>query len=124
MSTPEKMKQLQKRRDQLLRELFAVHLMIPGSFNEVYRRCGKPNCWCHDQVGHPLKRITWSEKGGVRSKAIPEQDVEWVEKATSNYREFRSKRREILELEKDLKAILDEYEEEVVRKSRMMRDYL
>lgn len=124
MSTSQQLKQLQKHRDQLLKDAFAVNLMIPGSFNEVYRKCGKPNCWCRDQSGHPLKRITWSEKGVVKSKAIPEQDVEWIEKATSNYREFRRKRRQILELEKNLKAILDAHEEEVVKKSRMLRDYL
>ena len=124
MSTPERIKHLQRRRYQLLREMLAFHLMIPGAFKEVYRKCGKQNCWCLDQPGHLLRRITWSEQGLSRSKAIPEQDVAWIERATSNYREYRSKRREILELEKNLKSLLDAHEKEVVRKSRLLRDYL
>ena len=101
-----------------------VHLMIPGAFKEVYRKCGKQNCWCRDQPGHLLRRITWSEQGVSRSKAIPKQDEAWIQRATRNYREFRSKRREIMELEKNLKALLDAHEKDVVRKSRLLRDYL
>ena len=101
--------------------------MIPGAFKEVYRKCGKENCWCHDGGGHLLRRITWSEEGVSRSKAIPEQDVDWMESATSNYRTFRSKRRKILELDKALKALkalLDADEKDIVKKSRLLRDYL
>ena len=124
MSTHERIKQLQRRRNQLLREALAVHLMIPGAFKEVYRKCGKQNCWCRDQPGHLLRRITWSEQGVSRSKAIPKQDEAWIQRATSNYREFRIKRRQILELEKNLKALLDAHEKDVVKKSRLLRDYL
>jgi hypothetical protein len=98
--------------------------MIPGAFKEVYRKCGKDNCWCRDQPGHLLRRITWSEQGVSSSKAIPEQDVDWIESATRNYRAFRNKRREILELDKTLKALLDAHEKDVVKKSRLLRDYL
>lgn len=124
MSTLERIQQLQKRRSQLLKELLAFRLMIPGAFKEVYRKCGKHNCWCHDQPGHLLRRITWSEQGVSRSKAIPEQDVDWIQSATRNYREFRSKRRELLHLDKALKALLDAHEKEVVEKSRQLKDYL
>ena len=98
--------------------------MIPGAFKEVYRRCGKENCWCHEGGGHSLRRITWSEQGASKSKAIPEQDVDWIESATSNYRRFRGKRRQILKLDKALKALLDVHEKEVVKKSRLLREYL
>ena len=124
MSTPERIKELQIRRNQLLREMLAFRLMIPGAFKEVYRKCGKDNCWCRDQPGHLLRRITWSEQGVSSSKAIPEQDVDWIESATRNYRAFRNKRREILELDKTLKALLDAHEKDVVKKSRLLRDYL
>lgn len=124
MSTPERIKELQIRRNQLLREMLAFRLMIPGAFKEVYRKCGKDNCWCRDQPGHLLRRITWSEQGVSSSKAIPEQDVDWIENATRNYRAFRNKRREILELDKTLKALLDAHEKDVVKKSRLLRDYL
>ncbi len=124
MSTLDRIQQLQKRRSQLLKEILAFRLMIPGAFKKVYRKCGKHNCWCHDQPGHLLRRITWSEQGVSRSKAIPEQDVDWIQSATRNYREFRSKRRELLQLDKALKALLDAQEKEVVEKSRQLKDYL
>lgn len=124
MSTLQRIRNLQRRRDQLLNEALAFRLMIPGAFKEVYRKCGKPNCWCHDQPGHLLRRITWSEQGVSRTKAIPEQDVDWITRATSNYREFRRKRREIQKLDKSLKALLDSHEKEVVEKSRRSKDYL
>ena len=124
MSTLQRIKNLQRRRDQLLNEALAFRLMIPGAFKVVYRKCGKPNCWCHDQPGHPLRRITWSEQGVSRTKAIPEQDVDWIKSATGSYREFRRKRREIQKLDKRLKALLDAHEKEVVEKSRRSRDYL
>ena len=124
MSSRESIKQLQKRRNRLIREMLALDLMIPGAFKEVYRKCGKENCWCHDGGGHSLRRITWTEQGVSRSKAIPEQDVVWIESATSNYRKFRNKRRQILELDKNLKAVLDAHEKEVVKKSRLLREYL
>ena len=124
MSTLERIKQLQKRRNQLFRKLLAFGLMIPGAFKEVYRKCGKQNCWCHEKPGHLLRRITWSEQGLSKSKAIPEQDLVWIKSATQSYRDFRSKRREILQLEKTLKDLLDVYEKEIVKKSRQLRDYL
>jgi hypothetical protein len=107
-----------------MREILALDLMIPGAFKEVYRKCGKENCWCHDGGGHSLRRITWTEQGVSRSKAIPEQDVVWIVSATSNYKRFRNKRRQILELDKNLKALLDAHEKEVVKKSRLLREYL
>jgi hypothetical protein len=124
MSTLDRIKDIQKRRNQLLKQMLAYSLMIPGAFKEVYRKCGKHNCWCHDQPGHLLRRITWSEQGVSRSKAIPEKDVNWIKSATRNYREFRSKRREIQDLDKSLKVLLDVHEKEVVKKSRLSKDYL
>lgn len=124
MSSPQRINHLQKRRDRLLMELLAFHLMLPGAFKKVYRRCGKRNCWCHDQPGHLLRRITWSEQGLSRSKAIPEQDVQWIQNATRNYRDFRRKRKRIQELDRNLKALLDAHEKDVIRKSRLLRDYL
>lgn len=124
MSTLDRIKDIQKRRNQLLKQMLTYSLMIPGAFKEVYRKCGKYNCWCHDQPGHLLRRITWSEQGVSRSKAIPEKDVDWIKSATRNYREFRSKRREIQDLDKSLKVLLDVHEKEVVKKSRLSKDYL
>ncbi len=124
MSTPHEIKDLQQKRTLIVKQLLNFRLMIPGSFKEVYRKCGKQNCWCRDKVGHLLRRITWSENGHSKTKAIPEKDIDWIQKATGNYREFRKKRKEIQKLDKSLKGLLDAYEKDTIKKSRQLRDYL
>lgn len=124
MSTQQRIKKLQRQRAQLLEEALAVDTMIPGSFKEVYRKCGRENCWCAEQGGHLLRRITWSDNGTSRSKAIPENDVAWIEHTTEQYREFRAKCRELLKLDADLKMLLDTHEKEIIAKTRRLRDYL
>jgi len=124
MSTPNEIKNIEKKRTQIINELLNFRLMIPGSFKEVYRKCGKRNCWCHDKAGHLLRRITWSENGHSKTKAIPEKDIDWIKEATENYREFRKKRKEIQKLDKNFKELLDAYEKGIIKKSRLLRDYL
>ncbi len=51
MSTTIEIKDLEKKRTQIIKELLNFRLIIPGSFKEVYRKCGKQNCWCHDKAG-------------------------------------------------------------------------
>ena len=124
MSTPHEIKDLQQKRTLIVKQLLNFRLMIPGSFKEVYRKCGKQNCWCRDKAGHLLRRITWSENGHSKTKAIPEKDIDWIQKATRNYREFRKKRKEIQKLDKSIKGLLDAYEKDTIKKSRQLRDYL
>ncbi len=124
MSTTIEIKDLEKKRTQIIKELLNFRLIIPGSFKEVYRKCGKQNCWCRDKAGHLLRRITWSENGHSKTKAIPEKDIVWIKKATGNYREFRKKRKEIQKLDKSFKELIDAYEKEIIKKSRQIRDYL
>ena len=125
MSTPHEIKDLQQKRTLIVKQLLNFRLMIPGSFKEVYRKCGKQNCWCRDKAaGHLLRRITWSENGHSKTRAIPEKDIDWIQKATGNYREFRKKRKEIQKLDKSIKGLLDAYEKDTIKKSRQLRDYL
>lgn len=124
MSTPREIKDLEQKRTLIVKQLLNFRLMIPGSFKEVYRKCGKQNCWCRDKAGHLLRRITWSENGHSKTKAIPEKDIDWIQKATGNYREFRKKRKEIQKLDKSLKGLLDAYEKDTIKKSRQLRNYL
>jgi hypothetical protein len=124
MSTLHRIKKLQTQRNHLLDEVLAVETMIPGSFKEVYRKCGRKNCWCAEQGGHLLRRITWSDNGTSRSKAIPENDVEWINHTTERYREFKRKCRKLFKLDADLKVLLDTHEKETIAKTRRLRDYL
>ena len=124
MSTLDRIKELEKQRTRILKQLLSIGAMIPGSYNEVYCKCGKPNCWCRQMGGHLFRRITWSEGGRSKTRAIPEEDISWIKELTGNYREFQRKKRQIKEMEGVLKTLLDKRSSEEVKKSRLTRDYL
>jgi hypothetical protein len=135
-----KIKTLEKLMSQVLEEMLSTKTMLPGSYNKVYCRCGKRNCWCYakgkgkgkgkskskskDKAGHPFRRITWTEKGVSKTKAIPEKDVDWIKEVTENYRKFRKKRKEIQKLEESIRRLLEDYREHIVKKTRRLREYL
>ena len=65
-------------RGKLIRSLGALREMLPGSFVERTRACGRPNCHCAD--GKPLHsqyQISVLIDGKPRALNIP---AEWVEK--------------------------------------------
>ena len=124
MSTLDRIKELEKQRSQILKQILAVRSMLPGAYKEVYCKCGKPNCWCYKKGGHLFRRITWSENGRSKTKAIPVQDVSWIKELTKNHKEFQRNRRQIKELEGILKELLGEHAKAVLKKSRRLRDYL
>ncbi len=124
MSTLDRIKELEKQRTRILKQILSIGLMLPGAYKEVYCKCGKPNCWCYKKRGHLFRRITWSENGQSRTKAIPEEDIGWIKELSGNYREFQKKRRQIKELEGILKDLLGEHARAVIEKSRQLRDYL
>ncbi|MBW8036519.1 MAG: hypothetical protein FVQ79_13060 [Planctomycetes bacterium] len=124
MSTLNQIEELEKQRARILKQILSIGLMLPGTYKEVYCKCGKPNCWCYEKQGHLFRRITWSENGRSRTKAIPEDDISWIKEITGNYREFQKKRRQIKELEGVLKDLLGKHAGAVIEKSRQLRDYL
>ncbi len=64
-------------RGRLLRSLSTFREMLPGSFVEVHRQCGKPNCRCADGIHlHPAFRISVLWKGKPQSFYVP---AAWAE---------------------------------------------
>jgi len=124
MSTLDRIEKLEKDRKRILKKILVSHLMLPGAYKEVYCKCGKHNCWCYKKGGHLFRRITWSENGQSKTKAIPEEDINWIKKITGNYREFQKKRKQIKELEGGLRKLLSEHAKAAIKKSRQLRDYL
>ena len=102
----------------LLKKLLNEALMVPGTYGEVFVKCGKENCWCKEKKGHLFRRITWSENGVSKTKSIPEKDIPWIIEATRNYRIFRKMKRELLALESKIKLELHVWENKQVKKSR------
>lgn len=128
-----KTKTLEKLMGQALDEMLSIKTMLPGSYNKVYCRCGKRNCWCYGEVegkkdkdkpAHPFRRITWMEKGVSKTKTIPEKDVDWIKQVTENYRKFRKKRKEIQKLQENIRRLLEDYRMHIVKKTRRLKEYL
>ncbi len=108
-----------------IKQMPFFELMFPGDFREVYRKCGKKNCWCFkSQKGHPFRRITWSEKGKAKTKAIPKNDIDWIKMVTGNYGRFRKERGRIFKLVKKFGNELNNIETRVINKTRKQRNYL
>ena len=124
MSTIKKIQSVERRRARLLKKMLRADLMIRGALAETYRRCGKENCWCAEGKGHPYLRITWTEKGQAKTKAVRKQDLHWVARTTENYRKFRSLRSEMRKLNARLKCLLDVFEEEVIQRSKKQKEHL
>ena len=116
---------LERRRAALLQSMLEMAPIIPGAYKEVYRKCGKPNCWCQTEgKGHPLKRITWTEKGVAHSKAVADENIEWVLLATENYRLFRLAHTELRDVQNRIEETLEEIEWEKVEKTRKGKEWL
>jgi len=124
MTTVQRIKTLEERRQQLIEELLQVEQMLRGSFGVAYRRCGTPTCWCADSYGHPINRITWSEKSVSKTKSIREEDIVWVKEQTDAYRRFRKNRKALREVERKINSALDAVEEKTVKRTRKRRAYL
>jgi hypothetical protein len=119
MSKKTEINTLEHQRSELLQAITSIYPMIPGSYNEVNRKCGKPNCWCNLSAhGHPSKRITWKERGVSCAKVVGDNDVEWVVEATGNYRKFRSMLTSLEQLEVRLHEVLREHAAEIIDKTR------
>ncbi len=123
MSTLKEIKKLEEERAGVLEKILSIKLMVPGSYNEVYCRCGKKNCWCSSGKGHPFRRITFSEDGKPKTKSIREENVGWIKKVTHNYRQFREDQKKIREYEKRLAKLLDRYLKEIIVKTRKKKEY-
>jgi hypothetical protein len=123
MSTLNKIRKLEEKRAGVLDKILSIKLMVPGSYNKVYCKCGKKNCWCHSGKGHPFRRITFSEEGKPKTKSVREENVEWIKKVTQNYRKFREGQKKIRQYEKQLEVLLDRYLKEIIVKTRMKKEY-
>ena len=124
MSIENELKIIKKMIGDLIDRLIQIKAIIPGTYKEVYRKCGKSYCWCaQKEKGHPFKRITWSENGKTRTKAIPDEDIAWIKEMTANYKIFRLNRQKLREYEQKIHKLLDKYEEKIVDDTRKTKGY-
>jgi hypothetical protein len=84
---------LERRREELYRELSQVGDFRRGSLNEVRRKCGKPNCACA-QPGHPghgpQYNLTRSEGGRTVARHLRRgPELEKIRREVNEYERFR-----------------------------------
>ncbi len=84
---------LERKRSDLLGEIKNLGDMRRGSIVEAYGKCGKKNCICMRQVGHPGHgpRYLWSTtiKGKSYSKSLKlGAEMEKIRQEISSYRKF------------------------------------
>lgn len=124
MSTKTRIQKLQRHRQALIQDLLNTQQMIRGSFGTAYRKCGKPNCWCAEGTGHPVRRITWTEQARSRTQAIPTEDSVWIQTMTKNYKHFRNNRQALRALEREINTVVDELEAQIVEMTKRQKQYL
>ena len=90
---PDELAELERRREELYRELSRVGDFRPGSLNEVRRKCGKPNCACAapGHPGHgPQYNLTRRAEGRTRARHLrPGPELEKVRREVAEYQRFR-----------------------------------
>jgi hypothetical protein len=99
--TEEPLDELERRRAQLYEQLAGTGDFRPGSVNETWRRCGKPNCACAqpDHPGHgPRYLWTRSAGGRTRSRQLAAAEREKVRREIANYKQFVAVTEQIVEV--------------------------
>ena len=119
-----KIQEIEKKRQQLISELFGLREMVRGSFCTIHVKCGKKYCRCQKGQLHPHQRMSLRENGKAFSRAVPKEEYEWITEMTGNYRRFQQVCREIAKLEKKTKKLFDDYEQKVVNQTRKGKLYL
>lgn len=94
---------LEKKRDNLLKEVADLSPWIEGTLVRTTRICGRKNCVCHTMgQKHPVMYITWKEKGKTVSLYVPKQLEPEVTRWGGNYKKFKELIRNISNIQKDI----------------------
>ena len=86
---PDELAELERRREELYRQLGQVGDFRRGSLHEVRRKCGKPNCACAapDHPGHgPQYNLTRTVEGRTRARHLrPGPELEKIRREVGQY---------------------------------------
>jgi hypothetical protein len=77
-------------RGRLVRSLGALREMLPGSFVERQRPCGKPNCRCADGKRlHGQYQLSVLREGKLKTYNVPASQAEEVRRRVDLHRRFQ-----------------------------------
>ena len=94
----ERLRSIRKERLALLRIFYRDEVLIAGSYSEVYIRCGKPTCRCHEEGGHFATRLSKWSGGKLKTKIVRIADRDRVKKASDLYKSHKSVLRDVRKL--------------------------
>ena len=81
-----------------------------GSFVTLHRKCGKPNCHCIQNEGHPTSYLSTRQDGRSRLVYISAEVRDKVAEEAESYRQFRKHRAAVARLMRTLLRRIDELE--------------
>ena len=89
----------------LLGALLRPGPMIAGSFYQMYKKCGRPNCRCaRGELHGPFPVLSIARAGRRSTRSVPRDRQEQVRRRAEAYRRFRHRRRQL----RDVMARIDE----------------
>ncbi len=97
--------ELERRRNEIRKELADIGELRPGSLVARYRKCGKPNCHCagEGERGHgPSWSLTRRVEGKTVTKVVPSSAVAQTKAQIAEYRRLRRLTAELVEVSESL----------------------
>lgn len=127
----ETLKELERRRKLLYRQLAETGDFRPGIISANYRKCGKPNCVCTRKAhpGHGPQYL-WNTTAGGKSRAANLRlgpELEKVQQEVANYRHFVDLTKELVKVneqicqQRPVREIDEETELEALKKTLSRR---
>ena len=84
---------LEKRVDEIKKELSELGEMHPGSLSVQYNVCGNPTCACKNPIDPkkhgPYNQLSFSRKGKSSTRFIKDVDLKQVRQKIDNYKKFK-----------------------------------
>lgn len=109
---------LRQRKFEIIRHLPQLVDQLPGTLTLSYTRCGKPNCRCARDKGHPAWSLTYMLHGERHADRIPAAWAEEVQRRVHAGREFQDAVREVLTANAQLLRLARQQEKKARKKKR------
>jgi hypothetical protein len=103
--------ELYRQGGRLLSQMLRPAVLLRGSVYELRTRCGKPSCCCRRQEErHRRWVLSESREGRTRLRVVPPSKTESWRRWAQNYREFRRRRADFVQLTQRILQDLDAIE--------------
>jgi hypothetical protein len=102
-------KELEKRREEIVRRMSGLSPWIQGSVVVVKRVCGQKGCACHRGGSkHPAMYLTGKEAGKTVSLYVPRKMEAEVGVWAGNYKQLKKLLREVSEIQAQILKLREE----------------